>query len=164
MSDSGIVDWGRLDRMLPWIKYRTGQSTSVFAFWLADYGRSRRDHGVTLLKDEGRHPDWFLHSETADHVLAAYPPPKAAISPNYAQVFGDRLHAKPLVAAMLLGTTDACYQMRERMWWASHDDLTRKGRRLIRALDDLYERPSVLVTFVEGLTDETSGPRGPVSD
>lgn len=164
MSDSGIIDWNRLDRLLPWIKYRTGYSTSVFAFWLADYGRSRRDHGVTVLKPEGRHPDWFLHSETADHVLDAYPPPKSSISPNYTQVFGDKLHAKPLLAAMLIGTTDAYYQQRERIWWASHDDLTRKGRRLIRKLDGLYERPSVLITFVDGPTDESSGPRGPLAD
>jgi hypothetical protein len=164
VSNSGIIDWDRLDRSLPWIKYRTGYSTSVFAFWLADYGRSRRDHGVTLLKAQDRHPDWFLHAETADHVLAAYPPPKSSISPNYSQVFGVGLQAKPLLASMLLGTADAYYQMRDRMWWADHHDLTRRGRRLITNLDHLYERCSVLVTFVEGKSpsDETSGPRGPV--
>jgi hypothetical protein len=161
VSDSGIIDWGRLDRLLPWVKYQHGYATYVYAFWLVDYGRNERDHGVALLKAEGRHPDWYLHAETADHVLAAYAPPKAFVSPNFEKVFGDKLQAKPLLGSLLLGTNNACYKRMDQMWWACEADLTYKGRRLLRRLDHLFERRHILVTFVEGPTDEASGPRGP---
>lgn len=163
MGDSGIIDWQRLDRMLPWIKYGQEHATFVYAFWLADYGRTTRDHGVTLLKTEGRHPDWYLHAETADHVLVAYTPPKSSVSPNFTQVFADKLSSKPLLGSLLLGTNDACYKRMDQMWWACEADLTSKGRRLIRRLDRLYERRHILVTFVEGPTDEQSGSRDPAS-
>lgn len=161
MGDSGIIDWERLDRTLPWVKQRQGHSTFVYAFWLADYGRATRDHGVSLLKAEGRHPDWYVHAESADHVLVAYTPPKSSVSPNFMQVFADKLSSKPLLGSLLLGTVDACYKRLDQMWWACEADLTGQGRRLLRKLDHLYERRHILVTFVEGPTDEQSGPRDP---
>lgn len=161
MGCSGYVDWHRLDRTLPWIRQRTGPRTYVFAFWLVDYSLNNRDHGVTLIKDEGRHPDWFLHAETADHVLAAYPPIRSVVSPNHRGVFDNGLAARPLLASVLLGTADATYHSNDRMWWASVDDLTWRGKRLVKQLNRLYERDAELVTFVEGAADEKNGPRDP---
>jgi len=158
---SGYVDWFRLDRTLPWIRQRQGLRTSVFAFWTVDYGTSEIDHGVSLVKAEGRHPDWFLHAETADHVLTAYPHPKSMVSPNFKAVFDNSLVAKPLLGAVLIGTADGVYRSLDRWWWAGPDDLTWRGKRLMKHLNRLYERDGTLVTFVEGVTDEDNGPRDP---
>jgi hypothetical protein len=163
VGDSGIIDWERLDRAATWTKDRQDESTFVYAFWLADYGRNTQDDGVTVLKADGRHPDWYLHCETADHVLVAYTPPTASISPNLTQVFADKQSSKPLLGSLLLGTADVCYKHMDQMWWACDADLTGRGRRLLRKLDHLYERRHILITFVEGPTDETSGPRDPAT-
>lgn len=161
MGSSGLINWHRLDNTLPWVRWRQGERTSVFAFWLVDYGSASKDHGVALLKAEDRHPDWFLHAETADHVLAAYPPPKAAVSPNHHAVF-EGFQSRPLIGSLLLGSIDACYRRMERMWWASEDDLTWRGKRLLKKLNQLYEREAILVTFVENPADDSGSPRGSV--
>lgn len=169
MGSSGYIDWRRLDSSLPWIAYRQGYHTYVFAFWLVDYGHNDLDHGITMLKAEDKHTDWFLHAGTADHVLAAYPHPTSLMSPNFHHVFDEGLSARPLLGSLLLGTADACYRTLDRMWWAGDKDLTRRGRRQLKNLERLYERPAVLVTFVEGRitsdpafrpTDENNNPRG----
>jgi len=166
MGYSGYVDWHRLDRTSWWSRNRAGQHTYVYAFWLVDYGRSDTDHGVTLLKAEGAHPDWFLHAETADQVLAAYTRPSMSVSPNFRHVFGNNLAAKPLLGALLLGTADAVYRTvyegKDSAFRCTFDDLTRAGKKLMRANNKLYERPAHLVTFVDNVTDENSGSRGPV--
>lgn len=149
MGNSGIIDWTRLDRLPSWTHRADGQFTFVFAFWLVDYGRSNHDDGVAVLKPGSEHPDWFLHAENADHVLAAYYPPKASVSPNYGMVFGDKLQTRPLLGSLLLATTDGVYERNGEMWWAGTADLTFRGRRLVKKLDRLYERPHHLVTFVE---------------
>lgn len=163
MGSSGYVDWHRLDVMLPWARIDDEQHTYVYAFWLVDYGTANRDHGVGLLKSEGRHPDWFLHADTADHVLAAYTTPTTWISPNFRQVFDNQLSAAPLIAAVLLGTADTMYQTSYdgRLWWCDRGDLTWGGKRLLRRLDRLYERTAILVTFLDRPTDENSSPRDP---
>lgn len=161
MGCSGYVDWHRLDHTLPWIRYRQGIRTYVFAFWTVHYAGSAPDHGLQLMKDEGRHPDWFLYAETVDHVLAAYPHPKSVISPNFRTVFDNGLQARPLLASVLLGTADAVYRSLDRTWWASVEDLTWRGKRLVKQLNRLYERECSLITFVENATDERSGPRDP---
>lgn len=163
MSASGYVDWHRMDRTLTMVRQGPEQSTSVYAFWLVDYGTSERDHGISVLKSHGQHPDWFIHGDKADHVLAAYTPVKTMVSPNFRLVFDNSLAARPLLGSVLLGTSDAVYRVRverDRLWWASKDDLTRRGRKLLAELNRLYERDAVLVTFIDGVTDENSGPRG----
>lgn len=163
VGDSGIIDWQRLDRTITWIKDRQCQATFVYAFWLFDYGRNARDHGVSLLKAEDKHPDWFVHAETADKILDAHTSPKSSISPNFLSVFPDALSSRPLLGSLLLGSNDSCYKRQDEMWWACESDLTRGGRSLLKKLDHLYERRHILVTFVESPTDEASGPRDPAS-
>lgn len=148
MGNTGYIDWHRLDRTVPWARHSDDHHSYVYAFWTVDYGRSDRDHGVTVLKQEDRHPDWYLHAESADHVLGAYAPPCTMVSPNFTAVFDNKLSARPLLASMLLGTADAVYHTPNGMWWADEHDLTRRGKRLLRTVDTLYERPAVLVTFV----------------
>ncbi len=159
MGCSGYIDWHRLDCSLPWVRHRLGEQTFVYAFWLVDYGRSQRDRGVTVLKDDGAHPDWYLHAEVADRVLTAYAPPRSTGSPNVLSVFDQSLTAKPLLAAALLGSADAVYKRNDGYWWAAKDDLTRRGRKLLKDLDRLYEREAHLITFIDKLTDESVGPR-----
>lgn len=162
MGCSGYVDWHRLDRTLPWVRQRHGPRTYVIAFWTVDYGGATRDHGVRLMKDEGRHPDWFLHAESADHVLAAYPHPTSLVGPNFNAVFDKGLlESQPLLASVLLGTADAAYSTLDRMWWARPGDLTRRGKKLMKDLNRLYERDGTLITFIENATDENIGPRDP---
>lgn len=144
-----------------WVRQRTGHHTYVFAFWLVDYGRNETDRGVGLLKEDGTHPDWFVHADSADHVLGAYANPKTLVSPNFDRVF-DTLSSKPLLAAALLGTADAVYRTanEDRLWWAADPDFTRAGKKLIKDMNKLYERDAHLVTFIEAPTDGTTGPRG----
>lgn len=153
MGSTGYIDWHRITRPPFIADQRSGLQTCVFAFWTVDYGRSDTDHGVTLLKREGGHPDWFIHSDTADQVLAAYAKPDSIVNPAYTEVF-DALAAKPLLASVLLGTSAICYRevgvhsSPGQLWWASEKDLTRPGRKLMKALTDLYLRPPTLVTFI----------------
>lgn len=173
VGSSGYIDWHRLDHTLPWVRHPQDYHTYVFAFWLVDYGRSTHDQGITLLKAEGGHTDWFLHADTADQVLAAYPHPRTLMSPNWHHVLDrEGLAARPLLGSVLLGSIDACYRTMDKMWWADKNDLTWRGRRLLRQLDHLYERPAVLMTFIEGkatsdpafrASDENNNPRGPVA-
>ncbi len=161
MGASGYIDWHRLDNTMPWVRQRTGQHTYVYAYWLVDYGRTTRDRGVSILKGENLHPDWFIHARTADHVLDAYAPPSAVVSPNFTSVFRNKLRAEPLLAAALLGNADAVYHNNGQMWWAATDDLTRRGKRLLKAMNQLYERDAVLITFIDMPSDEKDGPRDP---
>lgn len=148
--------------MLPWVRRRAGSYTYVYAFWLVEFGSSDVDHGVSLLKPQGSHPDWFIHAKTADHVLDAYTNPKTLVSPNFADVFSNQLKARPLLGSLLLGCTDTAYQNggAGAVWWCAREDLTFRGRQVIKQLDRLYERSSILVTFVDWATDENDGPRG----
>jgi hypothetical protein len=164
MSGTGYIDWQRMDRTILMHCQIPASSTSVYAFWLVDYGHHDRDHGLGLLSSEGQHPDRFLHGDKADHVLAAYTPVKTMVSPNFTKVFDNNLAARPLLAATLLGTSNAIYRVRtenNRLWWAADRDLTRHGKKLIRTLNQLYERDAELVTFIDGVTDENYGPRDP---
>lgn len=153
MGSTGYVDWHRITRG-PFIgDLRAGLQTSVFAFWTVDYGRSTRDRGVTLLKAEGGHPDWFIHADRADHVLAAYAHPQSMVNAGFMQVF-DTLQSKPLLGSLLLGTSNLYYKHIGRddpdaAWFASRDDLTRAGRKLLARVDDLYLRPATIVTFID---------------
>lgn len=155
---SGYINWHRLEARLGWGRHRQGGKTYIAAFWTVDYGRNKRDTGVGLLKN-GDHPDWFLHADAADTLVAAYLPDKAAASPNYAEVFDSDWVARPLLGSVLLGSTDAVFRSRTQWWWASSDDLTRHGQSLIKKLDRLYEREAHIITFIERPTDEASGPR-----
>lgn len=164
MGGSGYVDWQRMDRTISMFRQAPTSSTSVYAFWMVDYGANDRDHGISVFKDEGRHPDWFIHGDKADHVLAAYTPMKTMVSPNFTKVFDNNLAARPLLGSVLLGSSDCVYRVsseNNRLWWAAERDLTYRGRKLLHVLNRLYERDAVLVTFIDGVTDENSGPRDP---
>lgn len=161
MGSSGYVNWHKLDRMLPWVRHRAGSHTYVYAFWMVDYAGSDEDTGVQIFKKGGQHPDWFIHATTADHVLDAYPHPKTLVSPNFEEVFTSHLKARPLLGSLLLGSTDTAYQNGGvgQMWWCAAEDLNFRGRQVLKQLDRLYERPAILVTFVDWATDENGGPR-----
>lgn len=109
-SGVGYIDWHRLSRSEQHAEIADGRQTYVYAYWLVDYGRAVRDQGVSLLKREDSHPDWFIHAENADHVLAAYCHPRTVVSPQFSTVYDDNLAARPLLAAMLLGTSDRFYR------------------------------------------------------
>ena len=162
MGHSGLVNFHRLENTLPWVKINGQHHTYVYAFWLVEYGREdRRDVGVDVLKEAGRHPDWFIHADTADQVLVAYLSPDTWVSPNRLHVFDADRAAFPLMGSMLLGTSDAMYQTHPngRLWWCDYGDLTWKGRLLMRQLNNLYDRRAILVTFLDRPSDENSRPR-----
>lgn len=164
MGHSGLVNWHRLERTLPWVKVNGQQHTYVYAFWLVDFGRlTRQDSGVEVLKQPGGHPDWFIHAQTADRVLDAFLNPDTWVSPNRGLVFDDASVARPLLASMLVGTSDGMYQTSQegQLWWCDYGDLTWRGRVVVRHLNDLYERRAILLTFLDKPTDEDNGPRDP---
>lgn len=164
MGCSGFLDWHRLERTHPWT-VDAEHHTSVFAFWCADYSTPQYDLGLRILKrGDGQHPDWFIHSDTADNVLAAYIPANALVSPNFRTVFHDGAYARPLLGAVLLGTSDATFRSGDSMWWASFDDLTRRGKRLVADLNRLWERRAFLITFVDRTSDEDGVPEAPSTD
>lgn len=161
MGNTGYVDWHRLTRtQQPWTASAAGH-TSVFVFFPVDYGRNNRDHGVSLLKNEGLHPDWFVHAERGDQVLDAYCQPDTMVSPNYQAIFSDDHASKPLLAGILLGTSDREYISNEYRWHCTKSHLTRAGKKLIKELTGLYLREPAIITFVDKVTDEDSGPRDP---
>lgn len=163
MGQTGYIDWHKLTAGRDWAEVKDTRHTYVYAFWPVDYGRSDVDHGVTLLKNEDLHPDWFVHAEEADSVLAAYCRPQTIVSPSFADVFDVNLAARPLLAAALLGTSSTRYVSADgrRAWWCTSDDLTRRGKKLLKDLNQLYLRTPVVVTFVDGPTDGNTGPRDP---
>lgn len=163
MGHTGYIDWHHLIAGRTYNSVSDGRHTYVYAFWLVDYGRHQDDHGVTLLKDENLHPDWFIHAEKADHVLAAYCAPQTMVSPSFSDVFEAGLAARPLLASALLGTSSVHYMSANgrHAWWCMPQDLTRRGKKLIKDLTQLYLRDPVIVTFVDAPTDENSGPRDP---
>ncbi len=148
MSHSGYIDWHRLARY----GTDTGQGgTAVFAYWLVDYTRSEADAGVTVLKHEGAHPDWFLHADHADQLVFSVGADELVASPNVAEVYDTNLTSKPLLASICLGTAAATYRSPDSAgyWWCAMNDLTRPGRRLIKELSMLYLRTPVIVTFMD---------------
>ncbi len=151
-GQSGYVDWHRLHRTKPWQSTSRG-STCVWAFWLADYGRSEHDHGVGVLKAPNRHPDWFINSTLADEMLFSVLHAHVLLSPNAEGVFEPNFAvSRSLLGAALLGTADTTYASRDdgRFWWCSSRDLTRRGRRLLDAMSTLYLRDPVIVTSLGG--------------
>lgn len=150
MGHTGYIDWHRLARTRPWTDTGEG-NTFIYAFWLADYGRSEQDHGVNLLKGEGEHPDWFLYSDAADRLLFSVGVDELIVSPNITDVYDSHLTSRPLIASILLGTAKATYASADRTayWWASVRDLTRPGKRLVKEISMLYLRPPVIITFLE---------------
>lgn len=150
MNHSGYVDWHTVMRTSPWVPCSEGQ-TFVYAFWLVDYGRNRRDHGVALLKPEGAHPDWFLHAERADHLLTAYLPEFCPASPSASEVFDARGLAKPMIGSILLGTASVIYASpsRSAFWSCQPEHLERRGQRIVKDLTTLYMREPLIVTFVD---------------
>lgn len=149
LSDSGYIDWHKLSRHPQWTPGADGQ-TFVYAFWLVDYGRAARDHGVTLLKDEGRHPDWFVHADRADQVLAAYCQGSPIVSHNFGDVFDHAMFARPLLASVLLGTLDGTLRDGpDRYWTCEPQHLDRRGQRLVKDLSMLYLRQPHIVTFID---------------
>lgn len=151
--DSGHVDWASLvvPAASPWVNTGEG-STFVYAFVPVDYGSSGdTDAGISLLKPYGRHPDWFVHAERADMVLSGRVPPSVSVSANHRQVMAEDLTTEPLLAAILIGTSDAVYALPDRTtyWSCSPAGLTRRGRRMIKDLATLYLREPVLLTFLD---------------
>ncbi len=149
MTHSGYIDWHRISKL--GVEVRQG-TTFVYAYWLVDFDRSTRDHGVTLLKDEDEHPDWFIHADPADSLLYSVLDSNLIASPNAEQVYGvdgSTVYARPLLGSVCLGSASTTYRHRDGLyWWCAVDDLTRQGRRLIKELSMLYLRQPVIVTFM----------------
>lgn len=159
MGHSGYIDWHGVSRKKPGAHTSAGQSY-VYAFWLVDYGRATADHGVTLLKREDRHPDWFLHAENADGVLVAHARPDTLLdTAGWDKVFGAPT-SRPLLASVLLGTANRVHHedATAGYWQCAEEDLTSRGKRLIKDLTLLYLRAPVLVTFLDPAADEDDGP------
>jgi hypothetical protein len=151
MGESGYINWDMIAALPHWQPRREGQ-TYVYAFWLVDFDQSPNDDGIALLKRDG-HPDWFLHADTADRLLSGSCPPGVMVSENYSAVFdeiGGRFRLKPLVASVLLGTSDVVYATADRSeyWTCGYWHLARRGKRIVRDLTMLYLRAVHIVTFL----------------
>lgn len=147
MSESGYIDWHRLCQS--WQDTGEG-STFVYAFWLSDHRLSGPDPGLTILKKQGAHPDWFIHADSADCVLYSVCRRDWVVSPNLTEIYDTHLTSRPALASVCLGTTDAVYAdaSRTSYWWCGYDDLIRPGKKLIRQLSTLYLRPPVILTYL----------------
>lgn len=159
MGHSGYIDWHAVSRKKPGAHTSAGQSY-VYAFWLVDYGRASADEGVRLLKGEDRHPDWFLHAENADGVLAARARTGTLLdTAGWDKVFGAPM-SRPLLASVLLGTANRVHHedATSAFWQCTEADLTWRGKRLVKEMTLLYLRAPVLVTFLDPAADEDDGP------
>lgn len=156
MSHSGYIDWHRISRH--GTDTRQG-STVVFAYWLVDYTTNIADDGVTVLKHEGEHPDWFLHADHADQLVFSVGVDELIPSPNVGEVYDTHLTSRPLLATVCLGTAAATYQAPDGdYWWCALGDLTRAGRRVVKELSMLYLRSPVIVTFMDWRPMKTAVP------
>lgn len=155
MNRTGHIDWLSLHR-----EYTTrfDLHTYVYAYWLADTEHSNAgDAGLSILKQRGDHPDWFVNAARAEqHLGAAVDQNVRMVSPSYYDVFDHNRLAVPLLAGVLLGTANFTLEG----WFCGRDDLTRAGQQVMRKLDGLFLRPGVLVTFQQAPADESGGPRG----
>lgn len=153
MGATGYINWDLIAQLPHWETTREG-TTFVYAYWLVDYGVSPYDDGVRVFKRDSAHPDWFIHSDKADRILTSQCLPDLMVSDNYRNVFderGGRFHAKPLLASILLGTSDAVYATHDRRdyWTCAYWNLDRRGKKMVRDLTILYQRGVQIVTFLD---------------
>lgn len=151
VAHTGYIDWRRMTQSGLWINTAQG-TTFVYAFWLADYpDPPAREAGLSLLRADDAHPDWFCAGPRVDQILHADVHPKDVVSPNLGEVFENGLYSRPLLAALCLGSASATYASADvtRYWWAHPDDLVRKGTQLVKDANTLYGRKPVIVTFLD---------------
>lgn len=146
MTHTGFIDWPRLNKSTVWTDTCKG-FTYVYAFWLADYPNP--DTGLAILRGLGMHPDWFCAGMKVDQVLSVEIHPKDIVSPNMNQIYEHGVYARPILAAICLGSADSTFNNGSYFWWAAPGDLTRQGDRLLKDISALYEREPVLLTFLD---------------
>lgn len=151
--------------------------TWVYAFWLAEYTEPV-EAGLEIVPDteaaastEKLLRDPFIHCEGPDYTIAlpqphnalggslVYPAtrrleytepldPDAIHRGNYLRYTMDA--GAPVLAAVCLGSVPFVYTLGVAGWLATPKDLTRKGRKLVDAISELYGgRPAHLVTYVD---------------
>lgn len=174
---SGCIDWPTGNG------YTTSTDRNgmwVYAFWLTDYSEPV-DVGLALVT-KAQHKllkDPFVHCEGPQHTITL-PKPYCTVGGNASRVYPPELQPEPaaafggdtdargrylrwtydagaqVLAAVCLGTSAAVYvdTKTETYWQATTDALTRKGRKLVQALNELYgPRHAELVTYVDMASD-----------
>lgn len=144
----------------------------VYAFWRTDTA-AQLDAGLDLLTSSGepRLRDPFIRCHGPGGTLAL-PLPDVLATPYEEVYLGDvprpvgptgdaveRLRylehtldaGRSILAGICLGTVDTVYaDLRGDYWFATTPDLTRKGRKLVRLVSELYgDRPHRLLTYVD---------------
>lgn len=98
-------------------------------------------------------PDSVASGQEADRIYRdpADPPPEGASRQQveqYAYNLMDAAH--PVLGALVLGTSATAWVDAEGSYWsASTEELTSRGRALVVALNTLYDRPPVVVTYLD---------------
>lgn len=147
--------------------------TWVYAYWLAQYTEPL-EAGLDIVDGanvEHQLRDPFIHCEGPDYTIAlpethcvfnataVYPTarrleytdpldPDAIHRGNYLRYTMDA--GAPVLAAICLGSVPFAYTLGVAGWMADMHHLTRKGRKLIAAVSELYDgREAHLVTYVD---------------
>ncbi len=99
-------------------------------------------------------PDAVASGEQADRIYREPPEPLPAQGHSRIEVeqhIYDTLDsAHPVLAAVILGTSGTCWADNEgNPWQATTANLTSRGRALVVALNALYDREAVLVTYLD---------------
>ncbi len=99
-------------------------------------------------------PDSVASAEEADRVYRDPPaplPPSGHVRLEVEQHIYDTLDAAhPVLAAVVLGTAGTAWEDAEGSYWqATTENLTSRGRAIVVALNALYDRQAVLVTYLD---------------
>lgn len=173
-NGTGYIRWPRSGNGF----VKTGENGMwVYGFWPADPTIAQLDAGLELVVTEPE-PRTYLDSFVRCHGplgTLALPLPDSVASPNedllylneqapaYVGPSGNpdqRLAylehtldaGRPILAGICLGTIDETWLDEEGGYWcATEFDLTRKGRKLINLMSDLYgaDRRPLLVTYLD---------------
>ena len=147
----------------------------VYAFWLADYTEPV-DAGLNIVNADitGLARDPFIHCSGPEHTIMLPKPERALrggnvypsdleqppVDPTDPDALARGTYLRhtldagvPVLAAICLGSTAKVYVngTQDTYWAATPKDLNRRGRKLMKALSDLFgaDRPVELVTYVD---------------
>ncbi len=132
----------------------------VAAFWLCELGEDDQDPFVRC-----HGPEYTIALPFPDSVATALPADRLyrddlkldlpwEPEPTRMQVeqhaYDQMDAAHPVLAAVVLGTSAICWSDGEGNYWsATTEELTSRGRALVVALNALYDRQAIVVTYLD---------------